>query len=87
MTWLATPPTLEQVRAHEARGGLWRVLPRALPAGQPRPVHLHLAVHRRGRREAIVVDDGGELRDVIEDQDGQLYGARWAACTPDGGRV
>ncbi len=82
MTWLLTPPTPEQVRAHLPRGGLWRAYVPFRP-----PIFLPLEVRREEGRGVVCVRGAGSLAAVIEDQTGQLRGARWAACTPEGDRV
>jgi len=86
VTWLLSPPSVAEVARHEtAHGGLWRVLPAVTPASQPQPLYLLLSVQRTSTgRVCVVVSGGAELRDVIEDQGGQISGARWAPCTSEG---
>lgn len=73
------PPTLAEVRAHEPRGGVWRVVPvRAMP--------FYVVLKAHG---AVVSLNGGATPEEHLDRTENAYcrGAEWIPCDVHGERI
>lgn len=77
-------PSIEAVKAHEARGGLWRpVIPPHTVRGVLRQKHtaaLRLTVGVDDGRPCVMEAGGASLRDIVHDGNNRfLMGAAWVS--------
>jgi hypothetical protein len=78
-------PTLAQIAAHDARGGLWLVIPAPTAKGQPRPLFALLGV-AQGPLGPFRTYEGGDMLATIADN-AALQGVEWVPVDSRGNRV
>lgn len=82
---MSTTPSLAEVIQHQARGGLWRMVPARTPSGQPRPQIVELTVQRGRAGTYVSLERGASIADHAERHENRhLRGARWYPVDVEG---